>query len=112
MLTYYVTSTRATQMEKMLAFKDEANTINIDCSAWAEDNGTVTSVVITVEKGEASVSNESLTANISSFLLTTAERGSSLLKIKITDGTNIIVLYLYVWVKEPFANIHDYGLHL
>lgn len=90
-------------------FKDGAETIQFDYSPWAEDNGDVTSVTVTVESGDAGVSNENLADNIQSMLVTTTQEGWSLLKLFATDGTNKDVQYLEISVKDPQRQISDYG---
>lgn len=92
-------------------FKGGAETIKFDYSPWAEDNATVTGVTVTVEAGDAGISNESLTSNVKSMLVTTSNEGWSLLKLVGTDGTNKDVQYLEIVSKDPERQISDYGLH-
>lgn len=92
-------------------FKGGAETIQFDYFPWAEDNGTVTGVTVTVEAGDAGVSNESLTDDVKSMLVTTNNEGWSLLKLVATDGTNKDVQYLEISSKDPERHISDYGMH-
>lgn len=109
MKTFHVTPTRRERVHERVMFKGGAETIQFDYSPWAEDNGTVTGVTVTVESGEAGVSNESLTSNVHSMLVTTNQEGWSLLKLVATDGTNKDVQYLEVSAKDPERQISDYG---
>ena len=111
MKKYYVTNARRNAMPSRLAYAGGAEQVQVDYSAWAEVNGTVTGVTITVEYGEAAISAESLTSNVKSFLVTTANSGKSLLKLVATDGTDKDVMWLYVWAKDPtLAFSDDYGM--
>lgn len=111
MKTYYVTNERTAQRLQRLAYKGGAEQIRMDYSSWAEDNGAVTGVTITVEYGDAAVSSESLAANIKSFYVTTNNPGKSLLKMVATDGTDKDVQWLEIWVKDLTSqSVNDYGL--
>lgn len=110
MKSYYVTNTRTTQRNGRLAFKGGAEQVSFDYNGWAEDNGTVTSVTITVEYGDAAVSSESLTSNVKSFLVTTNTARKSLLKLVATDGTDKDVQWLEIWAKDTTQEyVDDYG---
>lgn len=111
MKTFHVTPVRVRRLHERVMFKGGAETIKFDYSPWAEDNGTATGVTVTVEAGDAGISNESLTSNVKSMLVTTSNEGWSLLKLVGTDGTNKDVQYLEVVSKDPERQISDYGLH-
>jgi hypothetical protein len=108
--TYYITPTRTRRANHRLAFKGGAETINFDYTAWAEDNGTVTGVTVTVESGQAAISGEALTSNVKTFVVTTAQTGKTLLKLAATDGTNTDVKYLEIASKDYQLPSTDYGL--
>lgn len=111
MKKYYVTNARRNQKAERLAFAGGAEQIQVDYSVWAEVNGNVTGVTVTVEYGDAAVSAESLTSNVKSFLVTTANSGKSLLKLVATDGTDKDVMWLEIWAKDPaLAFSDDYGM--
>lgn len=110
MKTYYVTPTRVRRCNHRLAFESGAETINFDYSSWAQVNGTVTTVAVTVESGEAAVSNESLTSNVKSFVVTTSQTGKSLIKLAATAGNNIDVQWLEVAAKDINYPADDYGM--
>ncbi len=94
-----------------MAFVGGAEQIQVDYSAWAEVNGTVTGVTVSTEYGDAAVSAESLTANVKSFLVTTTNSGKTLLKLVATDGTDIDVTWLEIVAKDPaLAFSDDYGM--
>ena len=105
-----ITSTRQRQHERISTLKESAETITIDYSPWAEDNGDVSAAVASIEGGQASVSNENLTSNAKTLVLTTPESGISNIKIKATAGNNIHVLNILVKTKEIYAVNEDYGI--
>lgn len=110
MKTYYVKANRNQQVRSLLAFKGESEDIRFDFSPWEDDNGTVTSVVWTVQSGQASVSNEALASSVASADVSNSEAGSSFIKIVATAGNNIIRLNLRVVSKDPEQRINDYGI--
>ena len=91
---------RATQRQDILSFEGQTQTHTIDYSPWADDNGTVTDVTLTVKSGSATIANESLTSNVKTFTVTTTNAGSSLIEAKATAGNNIDIYYLriYAWI--------------
>lgn len=110
MLDFAVTTQRNRQIERMLAFKDGAETVQFDYNPWSVDNGNVTVVTWTVKVGNAAISAQALAAGIASALVTTAESGGSLVQIKATAGTNIHITNLDILAKDPNRPINDYGL--
>ncbi len=113
MKSYTVKSGRSQQLRRLLAFKGEAQTIEYDFSPWESDNGAVTSVTWTKLRGQAGISNESLSSSVSSATITTSESGSSMIKITATAGNNIFVTHLRILTKDPDRQYHydDYGMH-
>lgn len=108
-MNYIRTNNKRQQIWKALSFKGQTETFTIDYSPWS-DNGTVTTVTVSLESGQASVGNESLTSNVKSLTITTAETGSSMIKLTATAGNNIDVSYLYIFSKDPIAFTEDYGI--
>lgn len=89
---------------------DTAKDYQIDYKAWAEEYGNVTSVTYEVISNNATVSNESLSSNLASFLLTCSQAGRVLLKVTATTGTYTNVSWLDVFVRDPSSNyVNDYG---
>lgn len=109
MITYTITPTRTRRLHSRVMFKGGAETVKFDYSPWAEDNGTVTGVTVTVEAGDASITNETLASDVKSMLVTTSNEGWSLIKLVATDGTNKDVQYLEVVSKDPERQVSDYG---
>jgi len=109
-MNYTRTNNRRQQMWKALSFKSQTETYTVDYSPWSDDNGTVTTVTLSLESGQASIGNESLTSNIKTFTIQTAETGASMLKLSATAGNNVDVMYLYVFSKDPIALTEDYGI--
>ncbi len=110
MQSYVVTANRNRQIERMLAFKGGAETVEIDFSPWSDDNGDVDSVDWTVQSGQAAISGEALTVNVAEALITTSESGLSLIKVTATAGDNIGVFFLEVRSKDPQIQVVDYGM--
>jgi hypothetical protein len=110
METYYVTNERNRDYITKEAYKGGAEQIQYDYSSWAEDNGTLTSVTVTVESGDATISSESLASNVKTFLLTTSQIGHSTIKLVATDGTDKDVQYLNIITRDPMNYAHDYGM--
>lgn len=104
------TNNRRQQLRQMLSFKGQTETVTVDYSPWSDDNGTVSAVTASVESGQASIGNESLTSNVKTMTITTAETGASMIKLSATAGNNVDVSYLYVFSKDPQAKTEDYGL--
>lgn len=108
---YFVTNLRRAQKSLRLAFVGGAEQVQVDYTGFAETNGTVTAVTVSVEYGDAAISAESLTSNVKSFLVTTANAGKSLLKLTATSGTDLDVRWIEVWAKDPaLAFTDDYGM--
>lgn len=101
---------RRTQIWKALSFKGQTETHTIDYNPWSDDNGNLSTVALSVKSGQASIGNESLSANKKTFTLTTSEQGSSTIKITATAGNNIDIMHLYVLAKDPNNYTEDYGL--
>ena len=110
MQTYTIKSNRNQQTKQLLAFKGEAQTVQLDFSPWETDNGTVTSVTWTVKSGQASIANESLSSSVAQATITTSDTGRSMITVAATAGNNIIKLYLHVFAKDPNTITNDYGI--
>ena len=108
MKNYTVRANRNIQERKMLAFEGESQEVQYDFSPWEEDNGSVTSVVWSVENGQVSIGSESLASSIASIVLTTSESGESSIKLTATAGSNVFVTYLMVVCKDPTGHFVDY----
>jgi len=109
---FVVRHNRIDPIRRLLMFKGEAKTITIDYSPWSEDNGSVTSVVATVKYGDAALSNESLTSDIKTMVVTTSNEGHNMIKLTATAGNNIHVLHILIVVRDPDVVSHDYGYYL
>jgi len=107
--TYYITPERVRRLHRRVMFRGGAETIKFDYSAWAEDSATITSVIVTVEVGDAGISGETLTSDVKSMLVTTDNAGWSMIKLVATDGTNKNVQFLEVVSKDPERVVSDYG---
>lgn len=81
---------------------DDAKKYEFDFSVWAENNDEITSVAYEIEKGAATISDEALTDNIGSALITYSQTGRTLIKITAVTAEAIIYnLFLDVLVKDP-----------
>jgi hypothetical protein len=110
MYKYVVRTRRMQQIRRLLAFKSGSDTVQIDFSPWAEENGAVTAVSWTVESGQAGVSDKTLSSNVAEALITTSEVGGTVIKLVATAGNIEYPLYLDVYTKDPKRYVNDYGL--
>ena len=106
--TYYVTPTRTRRKQSRLAFESGQETISFDYTSWAQVNGTVTTVTVTVESGQAAISNEALTSNVKSMVVTISYDGRSLIKLVATAGNNKDVQWLEVVARDLDVETQDY----
>ena len=109
---FYVTTATREQVRNILSMVGEDQAITVDFSPWAEDNATVTSVTWTTETGDAVVDGSSLSSNVESVRITTANEGTSLLKAVATDGTHTKPVFFKVTCKDPetqFTVTTDYN---
>lgn len=108
MKKYTVRANRNIQERRMLAFEGESQEVQYDFTPWEEDNGLVSSVVWSVEKGQVSIGSEDLTSSIAGAVISTPDSGESLIKITATAGSNIFVTHLRVMCKDPTGHFVDY----
>lgn len=106
---FVIRSNELNPIRQLASTVQSAKTITIDYSPWAEDFGSVTAAVVTVESGDASVANEALTSNIKTLVVTTTNAGGSLIRIKATAGNSIHVLHIRVFTRDPQVINNDYG---
>ncbi len=110
MQTYVITANRNRQIEHLLSYEDQAETVKFDFDPWSDDNGAVSAVIWTVESGDAAISNTSLASNIAQSVITTSQIGASLIKIEATAGNNKYIAWLRVKAKDVQLPQEDYGL--
>lgn len=112
MLTIRASNHRQRQRERILADKGGVQTVRVDYSPWAADNGSVSSVIASVEHGNAAIGGESLAANIKTMTITTAESGASLIKLVAYDGSaDKDVRWIEVIARDPATEgVEDYGM--
>lgn len=110
MLKFVVRANDPVQIRHKLAFKDEAETVEVDFSPWAEDNGTVSSVTWTTKSGQAAISGQTLVGNVATALITTSEAGGSFITLAAVGDTDTKVINLDVLAKDPHRRFNDYGL--
>lgn len=84
-------------------------TYSIDCSAWEDDNSTISSATWTVEAGNASVSNQSVLDGVLSALVNFTECGKVLISILVTTATQKKKIWLEAYVKDLNRLTDDYG---
>ena len=109
-MDYVRTHNRRQQVWNILGFEDQTETITIDYSPWADDNGTVTDVTLTVKNGSATIGNESLASNVKTFTLSNTETGSSMIQLKATAGNNVDISHIRILAKNPETIVNDYGI--
>lgn len=104
------TDIRTQQVYNDVAFKDGTQTHTIDYNPWSDDNGSVTDVTMTLKAGQATIGNESLSANVKTFTVTTSTVGRSIIQAKATAGNNIDIITINILTKDPLSDPIDYGL--
>ena len=109
MANYTITDETRQPVKQLLTMKGDARTVTVNCAPWSDDNSAVTTATWSVESGQATISSESLASNVATAIITTATEGTSMLKLKITDGTNTKSIYIRSVCKDPKAEpISDY----
>ncbi len=108
--TFIVVSENNLQAFNDVSFEDATITYQFDFSPWAEDNNTVTSVVWSVEQGDATISNESLTSNVAEAQVNFPSNGGSSIKLVADTGTEKYVVWLNITAKSPRNPVNDFGL--
>ena len=112
MKSFVVRANDPIQVRHQLGFKDGIETVSVDFSPWAEDNGTVSAVTWTLESGSAGISGENLASNVATAQITTSDTGGSMIKLKATGTNDTKVIYFRVYAKDPHQYSDDYGLCL
>lgn len=90
-----------------LLFKDlvavnDAKTYQVNFNQWAKSiNDDVSSVSWSVENGQATISNTTLTDNVASALITFNGIGRVFIEIKAITATEIKTIWLDILVKDP-----------
>lgn len=107
---FYVRDNDRREVRQLRTTKDDVLTVTVDFSAWAEDNGSVTSATWTAKTGNASVASEALSSNVATAVLTTATTGGSMIEIKGAGSTHAKHVNIRVWCIDPYAvPPYDYG---
>jgi len=109
MTTFYITSQKNPEMLYDYGFLDGVTEYRFDFSQWAAVNGAITSVTWTVKSGNATISSEALSSNVASALITMPQAGNNLIQVKATTGTDSVIAYLELTVKDPQAGTDAYG---
>ncbi len=110
---YTITANNNIQLFRDVSFKSAAKTYQFDFSPWAEANNTVTSVTWETKTGNAGITGQALSSNIATALITFSEPGGNLIKLTADTGTEIYVVYLDVFAKDPEQpTTNDYGFCL
>ncbi len=109
---FYITTQTRQQRLDVLAMEGDDQTIEIDFSAWAEDNAEVTSATWSLLQGNASIDGQDLSDNVASARITTNTEGKSLIKLSATTGTVTKTVYLRIVAKDPKepCGVCDYGV--
>jgi hypothetical protein len=91
------------------AFKGETLPLSIDLSPWADQYGVVTTATWNIQSGTATLSNQTLVANVATTNVTIPDEGSSLLRL-IADTASGISKVVYVTVRavNPTQDANDY----
>lgn len=107
---YYATARRVRGANRFVAYKGGMELIKFDWTAWAAENGALSSVVWLVEHGDITVSSETLTSSVAQAKLAFNEIGSGLIKLTATSTGGVDIQYLQIMTKRIGAFADDYGL--
>lgn len=97
-------------------FKDNASINDVveyefDCTAWEQDNSTITGATITVESGSATISNNAVSSGVLTFLANFSQVGNALISILLTTAREQKKIWLHAKVKDPESEYtDDYGI--
>jgi hypothetical protein len=103
------THIKRVQTWQSLSFKGQTDTYSIDYTPWTDDHGNLSSVVVALKSGTATIANESLTGQVKTFTVQTPETGNATITLTATAGNNVDVSYLHIQTKDPNTIIEDYG---
>lgn len=111
-MRYYIRANDRLQMRAMKAVKGQTQPVVVDFSAIADDIGALTGATWTVQSGNATISGESLTSNVASANITTADAGDSMIEVKGTNATYAEPIRIRVLAKDPHSVMAwDYGVY-
>jgi len=110
MKTFTISQDRNPETLNDLVQVDEAKTYTIDLTPWAQDNGDITAITWTIKAGTVTISDESLTANIASCLMTFTQSGNVRVQVKAQTSDDIHIINLGIAVKDRSRYADDYGL--
>jgi len=104
-----------TSKTKVDVFKDNASVqdvtnYQIDCTAWQEDNDTITSAAWSIESGSASIASEAVTAGVVSARITFNQSGKVLLSVLISTATVKKKIWIEILVRDRDCLADDYGM--
>lgn len=107
---FYVPAKEAKTLHKDNVSKGDAETYEIDFTAWQEDNTTISSVTWTVESGSVSISGQTLTSGVASALLTFSHEGKQLVTVLADTGTEKKKIWLEIYATDRTIYDGDYGM--
>jgi len=107
---YVITSEDNQQIFSDANNKGAAITYQFDFNPWSEDNNAITSVTWTIKSGQATITNEVLSSNVASSLITLNEIGGALIEVTADTGTQIYVTFLDILARDQQRIVRDYGL--
>ncbi len=110
MKIFYVTARDQRKINKFGAYEGGAELVKFDWSAWAEENGALTSVTWAVQDGSAAISSETLSSSVAQAKVTTSQRGWSLVKLTAASASATDIQYFRVLCSKPNQFIDDYGM--
>ena len=87
--------------------EDQVFKFELDCSQWAEDNGTVTSATATVKTGSVSAGTPTVASNVITMSLTQTTSGVSRVELSFTDGTYTGIQNLFIRYIDRNSILND-----
>lgn len=109
MVDFVVRHNDRQNVRMMRTSKADQEPVTVDFEPWAEDRGALASATWSVESGNATISNESLSGSVASAEITTAERGMSLIRVLGANATYQKAVWIRVSAEEPTQPTYDYG---
>lgn len=103
-----------TSKTKVDVFRDTASIGDVvkyefDCTAWQDDNDTITSVTWALESGQASIASQALSSGLVSGIVTLSQSGKALISLLLNTATRKKKIWLEIGVKDLEMPADDYG---
>lgn len=95
-----------------VASKGDTIKYQFDFTPWQDDNDTITSVTWTLESGQATISNQVLTAGVATALVAFSQDGRSVISVTATTQTTVKKTYLCIRSRDEAFDFTEDGYEL